>query len=107
VASRWEEFNGYAIAHGMTDLRRLDAAPFLDFAWYLLTRNGSPESVEKFKRQLWMPPKGVLPDARSPWSAENETKAFQAVKALTSGKAPTIALPQGSMRERAAAAKPS
>lgn len=81
----------------------------LDFGWYLLTRNGSPESVEKFKRNLWMPPKGVMPDARSPWSAENETRAFQAVKALTTGNAPKqlTAGPAPSMRERAAAAKAS
>jgi hypothetical protein len=93
----------------MPDLRTLHASAFLDFAWYLLTRNGSPESVEKFKRSLWMPPKGVAPDPRSPWSPENETKAFQAVKALTTGQAPQAltAGPAPSMRERAAAAKPA
>lgn len=93
----------------MRDLRTLSASDFLDFAWYLLTRNGSPESVEKFRRTLWMPPKGVAPDPRSPWSPENETKAFQAVKALTTGQAPTVAPKaiEGSMRERAAAARPA
>lgn len=59
-----------------------------------------------------MPPKGVMPDRRSPWSPENETAAFQAVKALTTGNAPTpqkaiTAGPVPSMRERAAAAKPT
>ena len=56
-----------------------------------------------------MPPKGVMPDRRSPWSAENETAAFQAVKALTTGNAPKAitAGPVPSMRERAAAAKPA
>uniref|UniRef100_A0AAU7J814 Tail assembly chaperone n=2 Tax=unclassified bacterial viruses TaxID=12333 RepID=A0AAU7J814_9VIRU len=63
---------------------------FLDFVYYLLTRNADEQAVEKFRRNLWMPPKGVVPDARSPWSAENETAAFRAVKAMVTGQAPTV-----------------
>lgn len=72
----------------MPDLRSLSAGAFLDFGWYLLTRNAAPDAVEKFRRSLWMPPKGTAPDARSPWSPENETRAFQTLKAQTTGKVP-------------------
>ncbi|QGJ89447.1 hypothetical protein PBI_SMARTIES_43 [Microbacterium phage Smarties] len=63
---------------------------FLDFVYYMLTRNADDQAVEKFRRNLWMPPKGVAPDARSPWSPEAETAAFRAAKAMTTGQAPTI-----------------
>lgn len=65
---------------------------FLDFVYYLFTRNGDEQSVEKFRRTLWMPPKGVAPDPRSPWSPEAETAAFRAAKAMTTGQiAPSAA----------------
>ncbi|WKW87067.1 hypothetical protein SEA_NICOLE72_30 [Microbacterium phage Nicole72] len=97
--------NGFAVAQGMADIRTLPVSSFLDFVWHMLTRNADDKAVEKFRRTLWMPPKGVVADARSPWSAEAETRAFQAVKAMTTGNAPkAITDMQGSMRERAAAA---
>src|SRR5690606_34225059 len=55
---RWEEVNGYAVAHGLPDLRAMTMGAFLDFVYYLFTRNGDEQSVEKFRRTLWMPPKG-------------------------------------------------
>lgn len=79
AVQNWEDYNGYAVAHGMPDLRAMPVSHFLDFVWYLTTRNGDQKEVEKFRRSVWMPPKGVKPDARSPWSAENETKAFDMV----------------------------
>lgn len=48
--------------------------------WYLATRNGTPEQVEKFRARLWMPTKGTAPDPRSPWSPANETAAFSALR---------------------------
>lgn len=69
---------------------------FLDFVYYMLTRNADEQAVEKFRRNLWMPPKGVAPDKRSPWSPEKETAAFRAVKAMTTGAAPVPAATGGS-----------
>ncbi|QNL30247.1 tail assembly chaperone [Microbacterium phage ClearAsMud] len=69
---------------------------FLDFVYYMLTRNGDDTAVEKFRRNLWMPPKGVAPDARSPWSPERETAAFKAVKALVTGQGPVLDASGGS-----------
>lgn len=71
-------------------------AGFLDFVYYLMTRNADEGAVEKFRRNLWMPPKGVAPDARSPWSPEAETAAFRAVKAMTTGQAPVLDASRGS-----------
>lgn len=58
---------------------------FVDLVWYLCTRNGQQKEIDRFRERVWMPPKGVVPDPRSPWSAENETRAFQAVKAMVKG----------------------
>lgn len=69
---------------------------FLDFVYYMLTRNADEQAVEKFRRNLWMPPKGVAPDKRSPWSPERETAAFRAVKAMTTGQAPVLDATGGS-----------
>lgn len=79
----------------MPDLRTLPLPAFLDFLWYMHTKDGDEAGIEKFRRALWMPPKGVAPDARSPWSAQNETAAFQAVKALTTGQRPALAAGDG------------
>lgn len=74
----------------------MPVAGFLDFVYYLLTRNADEQAVEKFRRNLWMPPKGVVPDARSPWSPERETAAFRAVKAMVTGQAPVLDASGGS-----------
>ena len=73
--------DGYAVAHGI-DPRREPLARFCAYVYYMVTRNGDEKSVSKFDLKLWMPPKGVQPDARSPWSPENETRAFQSAKAM-------------------------
>ena len=80
--------NGYAVANGLDDLRGMRFSAFLDFVYYMLTRNADQDAVAKFRRNLWMPPKGTAPDPRSPWSAEAETAAFRAAKAMTTGAAP-------------------
>jgi hypothetical protein len=64
---------------------------FLNLVYHWAIRNAQSENdVSKFDRRLWVPPKGVEPPEESPWSAQNETSAFQALKkALNAdGKAP-------------------
>lgn len=77
----WMSLDGYAVANGIRPERE-PLPRYCAFVYHMVTRNGDEKSVTKFDTRLWMPPKGVAPDARSPWSPENETKAFQAVKAL-------------------------
>lgn len=52
----------------------------LNFVWWFFTRDQQPSEVEKFRARLWRQPVGVTTiDERSPWSPENETKAFSAL----------------------------
>ena len=74
--AHWMEFDGYAVAHGMPELGDLPLPRFEAFVWHLLIRNADAQGVAKMRAQLWMPPKGEVPDERSPWSAKNESAAF-------------------------------
>lgn len=87
AVTNWMGLDGYAVAHGV-DPRREPLPRFCAWVYYMVTRNGDPKGVAKFDSSLWMPPKGVAPDARSPWSPENETRAFQSVRAISSGGPP-------------------
>ncbi|QDP45523.1 hypothetical protein SEA_FUZZBUSTER_39 [Microbacterium phage FuzzBuster] len=69
------------MAHGMEDLRTLSLDRFCNYVYWMATRNASATDIEKFRARLWRPPKGEVPDDRSPWSQANETGAFQALKA--------------------------
>lgn len=106
AVTHWMSLDGYAVAHG-SDPKREPLARFCAFVYHMVTRNGDEKGVRKFDSNLWMPPRGVAPDPRSPWSPENETRAFQAVKAMTTGNATPTTPTVPSMRERAAAAKAS
>ena len=60
------------------------------FIWYFITRKAEHTEVVKFKNRLWIPPKGAdIPDS-SPWSAANETGAFEAFKAQATQGASAI-----------------
>lgn len=76
----WDDIDGFAVSRGMADLRELPLDRFANFIWWFLTRNASQEDRERVRNRIWQPPKGELPPAKSPWSAENETKAFRALK---------------------------
>lgn len=89
VIARWEELDGYAVAHGMPDLRDLPLGRLCNFAYWKFTENGDQQFIEKFRARLWMPPKGVVPDARSPWAPQNETAGLAALSAQV-GKRPAI-----------------
>lgn len=65
----------------MPDLEDLTIGRWCSFVWWWLTDKLDHTDVQKFKSSLWMPPKGVAIPAESPWSVENETKAFAAFKA--------------------------
>ena len=88
AVANWETLDGYAVAHGMADLRTLTLERFCNYVWFMLTRNAEQKDIDKLRARLWVPPpKSTAPIPKnSPWSAEAETRAFQAVKAqLTSG----------------------
>lgn len=57
----------------------------MNLIYYWATKNAQEQKdLDKFDRQLWMPPPTMDPDdipADSPWSAENETAAFAAFSA--------------------------
>src|SRR3546814_13725564 len=72
----------------------------LNLVYFWATRNAQDEqTLAKFDRKLWMPPKGEEPPAESPWSAANETSAFQAFKAQIQPDGP--AKPQATTTDRA------
>jgi len=76
----------------MPDLRELPLDRFCNYVYWMATREASSVDIEKFRARLWRPPPGKAADARSPWSKENETGAFQALKAgLGSGVKPSSA----------------
>lgn len=93
LVAEWPTLDGYAVSHGMGDLRELPLERVCNFVYYRLTDGADEKGLAKFKAKLWMPPKDVIPDARSPWSAENETKAFAALSARLG--ATTTAAPPG------------
>lgn len=73
--------DGYAVAHNMPDLRELDLSRLCNFVYWRITGGAEEKEVEKFRAKIWQPPRGVLPDERSPWSPENEKNTFAAAKA--------------------------
>lgn len=77
----WQMLDGYAVSHGLPDLRETGLDRVCNFVYWWLTRNADQSGLDKFKAKLWMPPKGVEPDARSPWAPENENAALKSVAA--------------------------
>lgn len=88
AARSWADLDGYCVAHGIPDPRELPLERFCNLVWYMMTRNAKDEAaVAKIRAQLWRPPRGMtVIDRRSPWSPENETKAFAALKSALSPK---------------------
>ena len=78
LAEQFETLDRYAVAHGVPDLYTLDLRRLCNYVYWFLTKDGDEQGVAKMRARLWQPPKGERPDARSPWSAENEGKAFAA-----------------------------
>lgn len=86
----WRTIDGFAVGHAVGDLEELPLERFVNFIWWFFTRNAEQKDVDKFEAKVWQPPvadMGKPIDPRSPWSPENEMKAFGAVKAqLAPGK---------------------
>lgn len=87
AVDNWDTLDGYAAAQNMPYLWDLTLDRFCNFVWYMMCRNADPKEVEKMRAKLWVPPpKSAAPiPANSPWSAENESRAFSAVKAMVKG----------------------
>lgn len=82
AVENWADFDGYAVAHGMPDLRELPLDRFCSFVWHMLSRNADEQGVAKLRAKLWQPPKGeVITDTASPWHPDNEKAAFNSLKA--------------------------
>lgn len=90
AVANWDTLDGYAVAHGMGDLRDLPLERFCAFVWYMMTRFAEKKDIDQMRSKLWVPPpKSTAPiPTNSPWSAEAETAAFRAVKAQLSPGAP-------------------
>lgn len=87
AVNNWDTLDGYAAAHGMPPLLELSLDRFCNFTWYMMTRFSEKKEIDQLKAKLWVPPpKTTAPiPAQSPWSPENEQKAFAAVKAMVKG----------------------
>lgn len=78
----WEWVDGYAAGHNMGALEELPIDRFCNFMWWWATRNMEDEQdVEKLRGDLWQPPPNYdKPITKGPWSPEEETSAFAALK---------------------------
>lgn len=84
VGSVWERFDGQMAMKNVAPLE-LEFERFLNlvYAWY--TDGMDEQEIAKFDAKLWIPPKGKPIPAESPWSAENERKAFAQFKTAVNG----------------------
>ncbi len=88
ASENWSTLEGWATSRN-TDLAELRIDRMLNLIYYWATRNADTEqTLAKFNRKLWMPPKGEEAPKESPWSAANETSAFKALKAALQPDAP-------------------
>lgn len=53
---------------------------FCALVWFMMIHDKKPEEVQYEKAQLWIPPKGVEVDERSPWHPSNQVNQLQRVK---------------------------
>lgn len=85
AVTNWELVEGYAITHGIKSVQDMPLGSFTSMVSYLATENAEKKDKDKFRQDVWRPPKGVRADPRSPWSPANEKAAFDAVKAMVKG----------------------
>lgn len=103
ASENWPTLEGWATSRN-TDLMDLPIDRMLNLIYFWATRNAQDEqTLAKFDRKLWMPPKGEEAPPESPWSAANETDAFKAFKAQIQpdGPKPPGAAPVTTAREAA------
>lgn len=71
--------DGYAAGHGVGSLWDMPTRRFCNFVRWFFTRNAEKEAdVQKFERQLWMPPEGEEP--KGPWAPEAENAGLMSLK---------------------------
>lgn len=77
---QWVDLDGWAVAHGMKDLRSISLFRFVSFVQWWLTKD-APDAAARasFEAKLWQPPPGVEPAPGSPWSPEAELGALNAL----------------------------
>lgn len=68
----------------MGDPREMYVDQFCSLIWYLQSKDKKPEEIEHAKVQLWIPPKGVPIDERSPWHPDNQLSNLRRVKNASS-----------------------
>lgn len=107
VVDNYADIDGYAVGHGLPDLETLPLGRLTNFVWWLMAKDKSAADRAKLRGRIWLPPKGEVITPESPWSAQNETKAFGAFKAATGqGVAPTTPPKRGTPRRAAVKDKP-
>lgn len=67
------------MGNNLGDLEDLPTERLCNFVWWWLTNGRDRDDVERLRERIWMPPKGVVAKV-GPWSAEEETAAFAALK---------------------------
>lgn len=73
------DLDGFAVGHGVGDLRELQLDRFMNFVWWWATRSMEKKDRDSFEQRVFMPPKGVVP-VKGPWTAEAETKGLMGLK---------------------------
>lgn len=87
LVDNWAFVDGMAMGTGMGDLEDYPLGRVANFAWWLLTKEKDAKEIDKLKARIWQPPRGhVEIETASPWSAENEMKAFSAIKSQLAPK---------------------
>lgn len=82
----WVSLDGFAASRNMGSLTSLPQDRFDNFVYWWFTKDASSEQLEKFRAELYQPPKGeVVTDTSSPWHPENETNALAELKAQMGG----------------------
>lgn len=84
VAEHWPRFDGEMALQGFDPLD-LPFDRFISLLYAWMTKDLDEAGLAKFDAQLWQPVKGVEIPAESPWSPENEQKAFAAFKSSVQG----------------------
>jgi len=84
--AEWQNLNGYHLGNTGLSARKLSLNDFSDLAWWYCTKEGDPKEVEKFKRRLWIPPKGAVIPENSPWSSKNTAASVNSLRAAVTGK---------------------
>lgn len=80
IKNEWSAFDGL-LASQDVDPMLLPFDRFLNTVHWWATKEATQESLTRFERRLWMPPKGEAPAPGSPWSPEAETAAFASLAA--------------------------